>query len=161
MQTDLALTQQLIKLLKKHKFKVATAESCTGGMLAALLTTYSGSSTWFERGWVTYSNAAKIAELNVAEALINKHGAVSAEVASKMAEGALTASYADLSIAITGIAGPSGGTQEKPVGLVYFAFSMPDKPTSTICKNLTGSRSQIRFMACCEALQGAIDKFKV
>lgn len=111
----------LVALLKASNLKVATAESCTGGLVAAALTDIAGSSEIFDRGFVTYSNNAKSEMLGVPAAVIAKHGAVSAEVARAMAEGALAHSEADIAIAITGIAGPSGGTKEKPVGLVHFA----------------------------------------
>lgn len=101
--------------------KIVTAESCTGGLLASLLTEIPGSSRVVDRGYVTYSNEAKIENLGVAASLIGAHGAVSAPVAAAMAEGALLRSRADLAVAITGVAGPGGGTADKPVGLVHFA----------------------------------------
>ena len=103
--------------------KLATAESCTGGLIAALLTEIAGSSVVVERGWVTYSNTAKIAELGVPEALVATHGAVSEPVARAMAEGALKAAPVDIAIAVTGVAGPGGGTATKPVGLVHVAIA--------------------------------------
>jgi nicotinamide-nucleotide amidase len=102
---------------------VSTAESCTGGLIAAALTEISGSSAVFERGFVTYSNAAKVAQLGVAETILARHGAVSAETARAMAEGALLHSLADVSVAVTGIAGPDGGSPAKPVGLVHVAVA--------------------------------------
>jgi nicotinamide-nucleotide amidase len=102
---------------------IATAESCTGGLVAAALTEIAGSSDVFERGFVTYSNAAKAAQLGVPAALLEAHGAVSESVARTMAEGALRQSRAQLAVSITGIAGPGGGSAEKPVGLVHFAAS--------------------------------------
>ncbi len=111
----------LIALLKARQLRVATAESCTGGMVAAALTDIAGSSDVFDRGFVTYSNSAKSEMLGVAAALIAQHGAVSAAVAIAMAEGAIAQSGADIAVAVTGIAGPGGGTAAKPVGLVHFA----------------------------------------
>jgi len=105
---------------------IATAESCTGGMLAEALTKIKGASQFFERGFVTYSNQSKIEMLGVSEDNLLIHGAVSAEVATEMAAGALNGSKADCVISITGIAGPGGGTREKPVGLVYFACGRRD-----------------------------------
>jgi nicotinamide-nucleotide amidase len=107
--------------LRARKLKLVTAESCTGGLVAAAITEIPGSSDVLERGFVTYSNAAKQSELHVSPETIRAHGAVSAETAEAMALGALERSPADLSVAITGIAGPSGGTAEKPIGLVHFA----------------------------------------
>ncbi len=111
----------LLKNLRARGLTVAVAESCTGGLVSALLTEIAGSSDVVERGFVTYSNAAKIDMLSVPEDLIDRVGAVSAEVAAAMADGALQRSSADISVAITGIAGPGGGSTDKPVGLVYIA----------------------------------------
>ncbi len=111
------------KLLAKKKLKLATAESCTGGLIASKLTDVSGASGYFERGFVTYSNESKIAELGVSEAVIKKHGAVSRECAVAMAEGARKVSGADAALSVTGIAGPTGGTKEKPVGTVHMAVA--------------------------------------
>ncbi len=115
------LAEKVLRKARGLGLKVATAESCTGGLVAAALTSIAGSSDVFERGFVTYSNEAKAEMLGVEQALIEKHGAVSADVAVAMAKGALKHSRAHMSVAITGIAGPDGGSPEKPVGLVYFA----------------------------------------
>lgn len=112
---------------------VASAESCTGGLLAATLTAIPGSSEMFERGFVTYSNSAKSEMLGVPYWLIERHGAVSEDVARAMAGGVLTHSHASLAVAVTGIAGPDGGTPEKPVGLVYFAAGRRDEPMRSEC----------------------------
>ncbi|MEI7668670.1 MAG: CinA family protein [Pseudomonadota bacterium] len=128
----------------KH-IKIATAESCTGGLIAALFTEIAGSSKVFERGFVTYSNAAKHELLGVENELLNKYGAVSAEVAKAMAEGALKQSKVDITIAVTGIAGPDGGTQEKPVGLVYIALAAKEKATIFKKCDFDGNRSDIRL----------------
>lgn len=116
-----ARCEALIAQCRQRALKIATAESCTGGLIAAALTEIPGSSDVFERGFVTYSDDAKIEAIGVPAALVVKHGAVSANVAIAMAEGALTHSKADVAVAVTGIAGPAGGSDAKPVGLVYIA----------------------------------------
>jgi nicotinamide-nucleotide amidase len=113
--------QELVSLLREQRLLVATAESCTGGLVAVAITDVPGASDVFDRGFVTYSNAAKHEMLGVPADLIATHGAVSAEVARAMAHGALTHSFADIAVAVTGVAGPAGGSDEKPVGLVHFA----------------------------------------
>jgi len=118
--------KRLLNLCRARGLTVATAESCTGGLVAATLTDIAGSSDVVECGFVTYSNAAKETMLGVPQATLKQHGAVSAETASAMAAGALRRSGADLSVAITGIAGPGGGSKSKPVGLVYFAATSCD-----------------------------------
>ncbi len=128
--TDLA--QKLLVALRDRKLVAATAESCTGGLVAGAITDIAGSSEIFDRGFVTYSNEAKRDMLGVPEALIIAHGAVSAEVARAMAEGALAHSAADLAVAITGVAGPGGGTAEKPVGLVHFAVARRGRSTQHV-----------------------------
>jgi nicotinamide-nucleotide amidase len=115
--------RRLVWELEARGLKLATAESCTGGLVAGALTEIAGSSAVVERGFVTYSNTAKIDMLGIDATLIERHGAVSAEVARAMAEGALARSDADVAVAVTGIAGPSGGSAEKPVGLVHFAVA--------------------------------------
>ncbi len=114
----------------KGGLMLATAESCTGGLIAGVLTEIAGSSAVLDRGFVTYSNEAKTGMLEVAPALIGRHGAVSREVAVAMAEGAIRASRADIAVAVTGIAGPGGGSAEKPVGLVHFALAVRGQPTT-------------------------------
>ena len=136
--------------------KIALAESCTGGLLAAHLTSLAGSSDWFERAFVTYSNQAKEESIGVAHAMIERHGAVSEEVASAMAEGALNHSLAQVSIAITGIAGPGGGSANKPVGMVCFAWRMraDDRiQTRSQTKYFSGDRESIREQACVYAIE--------
>ncbi len=117
----IALATEVLARARAKGLTIATAESCTGGLIAGLLTEIAGSSDVFDRGFVTYSNTAKQELLGVPEKLLRTHGAVSAEVARAMAEGALTHSRADVAIAVTGIAGPGGGSAEKPVGLVHVA----------------------------------------
>jgi nicotinamide-nucleotide amidase len=124
----LAQAAELLEACRACGETVATAESCTGGLVAATLTAIPGSSDVFERGFVTYSNSAKSEMLGVPFWLIERHGAVSEDVARAMAGGALTHSRANLAVAVTGIAGPDGGTEEKPVGLVYFAAGRRDTP---------------------------------
>lgn len=115
----------LADFLLKHQWQLATAESCTGGLIAGLCTELSGSSAWFERGFVSYSNAAKTTMLGVPPALISQHGAVSEVVARAMATGARQHSKAQVALAVTGIAGPDGGSADKPVGTVWFAWASP------------------------------------
>ena len=127
----LALAVDLLSACRERGELITSAESCTGGLLAATMTAIAGSSDWFERGFVTYSNASKSEMLGVPYWLIERHGAVSEDVARAMAGGALTHSQANIAVAITGIAGPDGGTAEKPVGLVYFAAGRRDGPIAS------------------------------
>jgi len=130
-------------LLLKSDWKLATAESCTGGLIAAACTELSGSSNWFERGFVTYSNAAKTELLGVDAALIASHGAVSEAVARAMATGALAHSHAQVAIAVTGVAGPGGGSADKPVGTVCFGFAWPGAVNTETCQ-FAGERADVR-----------------
>jgi nicotinamide-nucleotide amidase len=137
--------EKLLGQYRKKNLKIATAESCTGGMIAALITDIAGSSDVFERGFVTYSNDSKKEMLGVDAALITKHGAVSAEVAQAMARGAIKRSKADVAIAVTGVAGPSGGTKAKPVGLVFIAAASKHYAEAIVIKNnFTGKRHAVR-----------------
>lgn len=145
------------KLLSKS-WRIATAESCTGGGLAQLLTSVAGSSNWFERGFVTYSNESKVEMLGVKPQTLKKHGAVSEEVAREMAEGALENSHADVSVAITGIAGPDGGSLEKPVGTVWFAWCVSGE-TFSECRHFEGDRASVREQAVAEAIKKIIQDF--
>ena len=133
----------LAQALRERGLKLATAESCTGGLIAAACTALAGSSDWFERGFVTYSNEAKTESLGVDAALIAAHGAVSEEVARAMAEGALAHSKAQVSLAVTGIAGPGGGSAAKPVGTVWLAWCVGGK-TSSECQVFAGDRAAVR-----------------
>lgn len=151
------LVARLADALRARGWRLATAESCTGGLLAAACTGQAGSSDWFERGFVTYSNAAKTELLGVPAALIAQHGAVSAEVACAMAEGALARSPADLAIAITGIAGPGGGSADKPVGLVWLGLAVRGRPASAERLQLAGDRAAVRGQTVRIALQRLID----
>ena len=143
--------------LKKQGLMLTTAESCTGGWMAQIVTSVSGSSEWFERGFVTYTNISKREMLGVKTTILSRHGAVSEPTARAMAEGALANSHAQVAVAITGIAGPSGGTPEKPVGTVCFAWA--GRKRDTVCaKHLfSGDREGIRRQAVATALQGLLD----
>ncbi|KTD25017.1 putative 17.2kDa protein, CinA-related competence damage protein [Legionella lansingensis] len=137
--------------------QIATAESCTGGLIAGLLTDLPGSSHWFERGFVTYSNLAKEEMLGITPDLIQLHGAVSEQIAEAMALGALRYSAADISLAVTGIAGPEGGSAHKPVGTVCFAWAMREQAATSIrCHFPELSRKKVRQLACSRALEGMI-----
>jgi len=138
-----ALCAQLADVLLAQGWMLATAESCTGGLIAATCTELAGSSRWFERGFVTYSNEAKTESLGVDAALIDTHGAVSEKVARAMAFGAVRHSRAQVGVAVTGIAGPTGGSADKPVGTVWFGFSIDGKLSSeTRC--FDGDRQAVR-----------------
>jgi nicotinamide-nucleotide amidase len=143
----------LADTLRTAGLRLASAESCTGGLVAAACTSVAGSSDWFERGFVTYSNDAKTQMLGVDAALVAQHGAVSAEVAQAMAEGALAHSQADLAVAVTGIAGPGGATPGKPVGTVWLAVARSGGATETELLQLGGDRAAIREQTVHRALQ--------
>lgn len=153
---DEELLNKVSTNLKKQKLTIATAESCTGGLLSHILTNISGSSDYFDRGIVSYSNKSKIQLLGVPENLLKKYGAVSKQVAKAMADGVRTKSNVDIGISTTGIAGPTGGTKEKPVGLVYISVSNKD---SVIVKKLlfSGDRLQNKESTCNIALQMLLD----
>jgi len=144
--------QQLADFLITSGSKLVTAESCTGGGVAQALTDIAGSSLWFDRGFVTYSNESKTESLGISSDIINKYGAVSHEVASAMAIGALQHSHANYSIAITGIAGPTGGSIEKPIGTVYIAIKKQDLDSIINLEYFTGNRTEIRLQAVRQAL---------
>jgi nicotinamide-nucleotide amidase len=143
---------ELGNVLTKKKFRIALAESCTGGLVCQHLTNIPGSSVWFDRGFVTYSNESKIELLKVSQDTLLKFGAVSKEVASEMALGALNESHAQIALSITGIAGPSGGSIEKPVGTVFFAIAYQNKIIFNASKVFPGSRENIRESSCLFAL---------
>ena len=142
----------LAEALRARGWKIATAESCTGGLIAAACTAVAGSSDWFERGFVTYSNEAKAELLGVPAALIATFGAVSAEVAGAMAEGALAHSHAQLAVAVTGIAGPGGGSATKPVGTVWVALAQAGGAASAELLRLAGDRATVREQTVRDAL---------
>ncbi len=155
MDTELVtLADHLGHDLKQAGRSVATAESCTGGWLGAVLTSIPGSSLWYERGFVSYSNMAKREMLGVKTETLTRHGAVSEPTARAMAEGALAHSHADLTVAITGIAGPAGGTPEKPVGTVCFAWAARKQPTQSRTQRFSGDREAVRRQAVKAALEG-------
>lgn len=147
-----SLAKQLGLQLKQKGYKLATAESCTGGGIAYVVTHITGCSDWFERGFVTYSNEAKQELLGVSSQLLATEGAVSEAVALAMAKGALANSHANISIAVTGIAGPSGGTLEKPIGTVWIAVAGQHLAPQAKLLNGRGSRTQIREQAIAAAL---------
>ena len=142
---------------EQARLKIATAESCTGGLVAALFTDIPGSSTVFERGFVTYSNAAKTELLRVPAELIAQHGAVSEPVARAMAAGALTHSPAQLAVAVTGVAGPTGGSADKPVGTVWFGWATP-AGTFTEHQRFDGDRAAVRAATVRHALAGLLQR---
>jgi len=141
-------------LLIRRAIRCATAESCTGGWVAQVLTSVGGSSAWFERGFVTYSNAAKHQMLGVPWAVLNEYGAVSVETAAAMAQGALRHSEAGVTVAVTGIAGPEGGTADKPVGTVAFGWAMIGASADTELAQFAGDRTAIRWQAVEHAIAG-------
>ena len=142
------ITQELARMLIKNHWYLSTAESCTGGMVAASITELAGSSEWFERGYVTYSNQSKSEDIDVSQNLIEQYGAVSDQVARAMALGAKQNSGSDLSLSITGIAGPTGGSPEKPIGTVCFAWILANDQIVSETKHFEGNRQQIRKQAC-------------
>jgi nicotinamide-nucleotide amidase len=148
----LALVTPLADALRARRWRLATAESCTGGLIAATCTAIAGSSDWFERGFVTYSNAAKVEQLGVSPQLIAQHGAVSEPVARAMAEGALAHSPADIAVAVTGIAGPGGAAPGKPVGTVWLALAQRGAPTRAELLQLNGDRASVRAQTVALAL---------
>lgn len=150
------LATEVIEAAKKRKVRIVIAESCTGGLLSACLTEAPGASGVFDRGFITYSNDSKMAQLDVDRKTLADFGAVSAECAAEMAEGALRASHADMAVSVTGIAGPGGGTAEKPVGLVYIGILNGKKPNDHVVlkHNFTGDRSAIRLATVEAALRG-------
>jgi len=150
-----ALTGLVADLLLKHQWLLATTESCTGGMIAAACTDLAGSSAWFERGFVTYSNAAKTELLGVDATLIAAQGAVSEAVVRAMAAGALVHSRAQVALAVTGVAGPSGGSADKPVGTVWFGWATP-KGVSSEAQHFDGDRAAVRQATVQHALLGLL-----
>ncbi len=155
------LSDALGHVLLKQKWRCVVAESCTGGALCAAITDISGSSRWFDRGFVTYTNEAKEELLNVPANVILDEGAVSEATVRAMAEGAMAVSDANVSVAISGIAGPGGGCLKKPVGMVWVAFAGALKPTQAQCYFFKGDRAAIRQQAVQAALEGLIQRCEV
>ena len=155
------LVEKLAEALRTRGWRIATAESCTGGLIAAACTDLAGSSDWFERGMVSYSNAAKTELLGVDAALIDVHGAVSEPVARAMAAGALAHSAADFSVAVTGVAGPGGGSVSKPVGMVWLAWAWRaadgQAQTQALVEHFSGDRAAVRQATVVRALQGLLE----
>lgn len=136
---------------------LTSAESCTGGWLGQTITSMAGSSAWYERGFITYSVVSKQEMLGVSSATLKQHGAVSEQTAREMAEGAIVRSHAQVAVAITGIAGPDGGTAEKPVGMVCFAWALKDGLARSETRHFSGDREAVRWQSVVAALQGVID----
>lgn len=155
-----ALTVNLADILQKKCWFMASAESCTGGMIAAACTDLAGSSHWFERGLVTYSNAAKTELLGVDETLIERHGAVSEEVARAMVQGAVARSQAQVAVAVTGVAGPGGGSTAKPVGTVWFGWATPAGTVAEM-KRFDGDRAAVRQATVAHALARLLELLAV
>ena len=153
---ETSVVESLAAILLKNQWRLTTAESCTGGLVAASLTNLAGSSEWFERGYVTYSNDAKSEDIGVDAHLIQDHGAVSEQVAKAMAIGAKQSSNSNMALSITGIAGPTGGSKEKPVGTVCFAWVLDNDQVFSETKLFPGERSDIRTQASTFALNQLI-----
>jgi nicotinamide-nucleotide amidase len=156
----LQLSEQLGAILLRKKWTLSAAESCSGGGFSSAITSIPGSSQWFGYGWVTYSNHAKQKLLNVSVGTLEKYGAVSQEVVLEMVAGALEVSGSDVSVAISGIAGPTGGTAEKPVGSVWFAFGSPHRKITKF-ELFQGDRSDIQSQAVVAALLGLLKFLEV
>ena len=155
--TALVMAERLGQALLAARQMLVTAESCTGGGIAWLITSIPGSSQWFERGIVAYSNAAKQELLGVSHDVIAAYGAVSEQTAAAMARGALVNSHAGISVAVTGIAGPDGGSEEKPVGTVCFGWSLREGETKTARIVFSGDRLQVRERAVLMAMEGLLE----
>ena len=151
------LARAVSQELKRQGLMLVTAESCTGGWVAQMMTSVAGSSEWFERGFVAYTNLAKREMLGVKTTILSRYGAVSEQTARAMAESALTHSHAQVAIAITGIAGPGGGTPEKPVGTVCFAWAAKKRDTISRKHVFSGDREAVRRQAVVAALQGLLN----
>lgn len=151
-----ALSAAIGSACRQRRLLLATAESCTGGWAAQVITHTAGSSAWFERGFVTYANAAKVEMLGVREATLAAHGAVSEETAREMAAGALAKSGASMAVAITGVAGPAGGSPAKPVGTLCFAWCRAGEAAHAETRHFSGDREAIRRQAVVHALNGLL-----
>lgn len=151
------LAADLGETLRRQGLMLAAAESCTGGWVAQAVTAVPGSSEWFERGFVTYSNAAKCEMLGVQAQTLERHGAVSEAAVREMAEGALVRSHARVALAVSGVAGPGGGSRDKPVGMVCFAWVLAGQPTRAATRYFSGDREAVRRQSVQAALQGVLD----
>lgn len=151
------LATQVGVALRAGNAKLAIAESCTGGWIAKVMTDVPGSSGWFDRGFVTYSNVAKSELLGVRAETLASHGAVSAEVVTEMVAGTLDRSPADIVVAVSGVAGPDGGSPDKPVGTVYLAWALRDGPVHAERQHFVGNREEVRQQSVAAALQGVLD----
>src|SRR5262245_32924606 len=158
LMTPSSLARRVGARLKRRGLMLATAESCTGGWIAQAITSVAGSSTWFERGFVTYSNEAKKELLGVRAATLARHGAVSEESAREMASGALRRSRAQVAIAVTGVAGPGGGTKQKPVGMVCFAWAVGKGGANSVTRRFRGGRESVRRQSVIAALKGVLEQ---
>jgi nicotinamide-nucleotide amidase len=158
-QSRQSLCRLLTDLMLKKQFFLASAESCTGGLIAAACTDLAGSSLWFDRGFVTYSNAAKTEMLGVDAALIAQFCAVSEPVAAAMAQGAVKHSAAQVSVAVTGVAGPTGGSVDKPVGTVWIAWFVNGQTSTQLCR-FDGDRATVRALTVQQALQGLVERLQ-
>ena len=154
------LAREAGELLGKHRIMLVTAESCTGGWISQALTSVAGSSAWFERGFVSYSNVAKIEMLGVPQQTIEQFGAVSEETALAMAQGAIEHSRGHMSVAVTGIAGPAGGTDDKPVGTVWIAWGQKLGYAEAEHFAFRGGRRQVRTQTAVAALEGVVKRLK-
>lgn len=152
------LASQVGALLRANGQRLTTAESCTGGWAAQCLTAIAGSSQWFERGFVSYSNEAKQDMFGIAPGILIKHGAVSEVIVAAMAAGALRHSNADWALAITGIAGPSGGSPDKPIGTVCFGWAGPETGPEVETRHFSGTREDIRAQSVAHALAGLLER---
>ncbi len=155
------LAGELGALLDSRGLQITAAESCTGGLLAARLTDVAGASAWFKQSWVTYSNEAKVTCVGVSESTLSKNGAVSEQTVLEMANGARLEAGADIAVAISGIAGPDGGSDEKPVGTVWIAWSMGEQLLEAEHAVFEGSRQQVRNAALLGALRGTIIRLRL
>ena len=151
------LVEQLSELLKSKNMMIATAESCTGGLLASSLTHRPGASSFFDRGFITYSNGAKGDMLEVSEVVLSSFGAVSAEAAQAMAKGAVDNSAARIALSTTGVAGPDGGTKKRPVGLVFIGYALKGGKSGSFEHRFEGDRRQIQTQSVIEAIKHAVD----
>jgi nicotinamide-nucleotide amidase len=154
------LVERLAAALQAKSWRLASAESCTGGWIAKCCTDLAGSSAWFECGFVTYSDRSKTALLQVSSAALSEQGAVSETVAEQMAQGARRAAGAAAAVAVTGIAGPTGGSAAKPVGTVWFAWDLSGRGTSSECCHFTGDREAVRTQTVRHALQGLLQRLQ-